>query len=264
MKIIQKLINNLKDYISYLKSFFQFKKLVPVSKTQSDSTTPDSTTPFELRQVFSEIRIDYDTDIKEPPNFNKEDDFHILLIDDNRGALALLEMDIDTILGNNRTITVGPDLEEDLVSFKEIILNHNITFEVQKIGGDYAPFSIYKKLMNSYDYRIDFAVIDIIYGTIVYDKDKPLKIDGIDLAKKIKEINPNAEIILFTGSNLTPLSVEYKKIIEFFDKDFMKTNLIFKTPDYNKRLIFFMKELKISIKKYLKFFKKQLAGGVEI
>lgn len=242
--MINKFINTIRKYLG------SFER-AELNEPEEDQTKLN-TTPFDLRQVFSDIRIDYNSEIEEPPNFNSESNFHILLVDDNKGALALLEMDIEAILGHRQAMFPEQFVEKKLNIFNKIIKKYNITFEIQAIGGDYAPYSVYKKLLSSEEYRIDFAIIDIIYGTVVYDKDKPLKIDGIDLAKVIRKINPEAEIILFTGSDLLPSSKEYKKIIELFGEKFLETNLLFKSPDYNARLLFFIKRIKMAFGRHLK------------
>lgn len=226
------LINIFKTIISDSREWF-IKKLIS-KEPENFEYFKEMTTPYELRQVFMEDRIDYD-EIECPPDFKEDDNFHIVLADDNAGSLALLEIDLEIIIGNTNLKSIGIESLDVLEDFQKH-LNSKSNFEIQKVGGDYATYSIFRKVERHPEYRIDFAIIDIIFGGVVYKDDKPLRIDGIYLAKAILEKNPDAEVILFTGSDLNFNSKEYLDIIKLFGKDFLKTNVVFKTPNFEDRL----------------------------
>jgi len=239
MSLFQKLRIKLRICLRKILLYFSDEKII---KKELGS---DLTTPYELRQVFQENRVDYD-EIDCPPDFKNEDDFHIILADDNQGALALLEIDLEIILGQSRIETLSDELTEVLDDFDKELLGAGIKFEVQKVGGDYAPYSIYRKIENYPNYRIDFAIIDIIFGGLVYRNDKPLRVDGIALAKYLHEVNPNTKIILFTGSDLSKTSKEYKDIVRYFGESFLKTNVVFKNPNFESRIFQFVEIFKKS------------------
>ncbi len=233
MTICHKIKLNVRIFLRKILSYFSE---VPEIRSALDKTL---TTPYELRQVFQENRINYN-DIDCPPDFNNPGDFHIIISDDNQGALALLEIDLEIILGQSKLDNLSDELMDVIYKMDQKILKQDLHFEIQKVGGNYAPYSIYRKVELDSDYRVDLAIIDIIFGGLVYKNDKPLRIDGIALARYLKEKNPNIEVVLFTGSDLEKTSKEYKDIVRYFGLDFLKTNVVYKNPNFEKRIFNFI------------------------
>jgi len=212
------------------------------------------TTPFELRQIYRENRVDWNS-IETIHNYDSDNDFHILIADDNQGALALLEIDLDMLMGTSKIASDNKIIKKEVIELIRTIEKENISLDFLKVGGDFAPYSIYKKLEDDSNFRVDFAVIDIIFGGIVYKDNSPIKIDGIDLAAYILDKNPEAVIILFTGSSLSKNSLEYQKIHQKLGESFFDNNIQLKTPNFDERLTFFIKHLKKSLNIFKRRFK---------
>jgi len=236
---MKKIINKL---FGFFKWFGKCNLLSSKELNNLEKQSGPKTSPFELRQIYKEDRIKFHT-IESIQNYDSQNDFHILIADDNQGALALLEIDLDMIMGASPIISQDKSIKNQVKNLIKSIEKTNISLDFQKVGGDFATYSVYKKLLEDSDFRIDFAVIDIIFGGIVYKDNRPFKIDGIDLAEFILKRNPDAEVILFTGSSLSKQSLEYQKIVKTFGKGFLENNIQFKTPDFDSRLRFFINHL---------------------
>lgn len=248
--MIAKLRKTFKDF----KNAFNLKtkKDCDVCETEDVEHDPEfrQTMPYELRQIFNNDRISFQ-DIDLPPNFNSQEDFHIILSDDNAGALALMEIDLEIILGSAKIPQLKQETIEKFESLRNLIHKNPRIFDVQKLGGNYAPYSICRKLELDPTYRVDFAVIDIVFGGLVYDEDQPIILDGARLAKRILESNPKAEVVLFTGCNLNAGDEVYEYILENLGEDFLNNNIIFKNPDFANRLTTYTNLIKKAYTSYL-------------
>jgi len=161
---------------------------------------------------------------------------HILIVDDDKSAVDLVKRDIYTILSNNL-------LNRNINStVKERISNLHVDsskYEIRTIDDVFAPYRVIKTcdLSDPTLCNIDYAAIDIIFGEFVLKDGEKIYMDGIDLVKYLLDKNPNAKICLFTGCYLNnEFSIEKEKIIELLGEDFLKNNVIEKTPDTNYRI----------------------------
>jgi len=169
-------------------------------------------------------------------SFSHNNKKHILIVDDDKSAVDLVKRDINTILSNNL-------LNRNISSTLKERISHLNTeyskYEIRTIDDVFAPYRVIKTcdLFDSTLCNIDYAAIDIIFGEFVLKDGEKIYMDGIDLVKYLLDKNPNAKICLFTGCYLNnEFSIEKEKIIELLGEDFLKNNIIEKTPDTNYRI----------------------------
>ena len=210
--------------------------------------------PKELDIIFNKKTIQYD-DIKPTASFD-EKKFNILILDDNPGAVELINFEIDVILKKKKivsTMTSKTRLKNTEI-IKDLIESNNIDIDIQKISGNYALFKL-DKLFEKESPRIDYAIIDIVFGGIIIKDNNKYILNGIDIAKKIKEINPKVNIILFTGCDLEINESLKATIIESFGTDFYNNNVIIKSPLFCNRLRKYSAELIKSLREYINDFR---------
>jgi len=145
-----------------------------------------------IRQLPDSIKKEVDKIIAEYEKMLKNDKPILLIIDDNIGLISLIE-DIIEIHGLENKINV------------------------LKIYSSYAGF-IFKILEKRFGkIKIDYAVIDITYGGVMFHPEKGnVKYEGIMVFKEIYKHNPDLKFFFYTGNNLNPYVYSSKKIIESF------------------------------------------------
>jgi hypothetical protein len=145
-----------------------------------------------------------------------------LLADDNPSSLLLMENDLKYILGLPSFVEEEIKSEKIIQERKNIISKisylkkDNFNFKIIKASGDLAPFNLIFSLLNGL--KIDYAILDIIFGGIIENNGKPLFLDGIDVAEYILNNNPRSIIVFYTGCDLNEITEEYNKFKDIENK----------------------------------------------
>jgi len=198
--------------------FERIKKLLGFGKDNKDVNSEIiSKMNKEIKQKTMQSLIAWE-DIK-PICFDKrkiEEDKTMIIVDDNYGAAKLIEEDIEKL-----------DISKKTHSFV--------------ITDDYAPYRIQKTCDTETPElcEIDYAIIDIVFGTSILKDGEMLFLDGIDLAAYLFNKNPNVKLCLFTGCNLDAnYSKEREKIVLLLGENFLENNVLDKTPNDEVRIDF--------------------------
>lgn len=147
-----------------------------------------------------------------PDNFDNRKP-SILLIDDNSGMVSFLEDDINFFMDKK-------------------VLDRN-KINVLSISGSHAAFS-FEALQHKYEnLNIRWAVIDITLGGSIMTKDGNIRYTGVDIYAILKEFNPDAKFVFYTGNNLNPYIRTNERLIAQFKElsngGDIKDHVLFKT-----------------------------------
>ena len=200
---VEELKNIFKKNNNYDKLLKTTEKLINTTKNEIYDINQ---LEIELKREFlSEALDNFDT-IK----CSGKHQFCFLFADDNQNSIKLMKNDLNYIFKKPSLIT-NEIFDEKIIKIRDQLFKKikNIDFELILAQGDYAPYSIIKSIKNI---KIDYAMLDIIFGGIILYKDKTYIFDGIDIAECILKNNPKAIILFYTGCNLSENSEEYNKI----------------------------------------------------
>ena len=122
-------------------------------------------------------------------------------------------------------------------TFSRIQRNYGVDvindFKIVSCIGKLAGYEAYKYIL---DNHIDIALLDITLGDIIRDKNNnPVEIDGVDIAIKLLEINPNIKFKFISSHTLNKRNYT---MVYYFNKFEKKTNLnikdhyIYKNGDF--------------------------------
>jgi len=171
-------------------------------------------------------------------SFKDKNTKHVLILDDDKSSANLIEKDLITILNKDYTNRNYSKKTKEAIKNNKIKKDSEV-YEIKTIDDVYAPYKVIKtceEFMEELCY-VDLAIVDIIFGEYVIKDGKKIYLDGIDVAEYLINRNPNAKIILFTGCYLdNDFSIEKEKIVEKLGVEFLRNNVVEKTPDYNERI----------------------------
>jgi hypothetical protein len=161
----------------------------------------------------------------EIPTNNKP---NILVLDDNEQAGNLTLLDIKMLDSISKKIRKSGlnELSNKQQTFVEQLPNRlfevlsKIDFDDYNIiiaTGTMAAFSIFEALDDGL--KVDYAILDILIGGHNLYKGKQEILDGIDVAKKLYEVNPNIKYYFYSGCSLSDESDETMKCQNLLDKN---------------------------------------------
>ena len=201
----------IKKIINFFKKNFQHKtkKTNTVSKNlvegneninliKEDQGKDNTIETESVEQILEQLPIDV---VKQFESLEKEYDRYLingkknlLIIDDNAGLVSLIE---DVL---------------EIESLKDKI-------NVLKINSIYAGFVLHILKRKKGFLKIDYAVIDLSLGGVIYnDEVGNIGHEGIMVFKDIYENNKNVKFFFYTGNNLNPYVYASKKIITLFSE----------------------------------------------
>jgi len=226
---------NLKNIKSKLVNIFS-------NKNKSEITEEDI---FEISKIKEELQKETFEKLKKWEDlsyfcgFKDYDKKHILVTDDNKGVTELVLKDLKRILTKN--VDISADIET-LKLIDSVKLSYE-DVEIRPIVDSYAPYRI-QKTCDNYDKTLcslDYAIVDIVFGESVIKNGRKYTMDGIDLVYYLHKINPNVKTCIFTGCYLdNHFSKEKEKIIKLLGEDYLKNNVLTKTPYFDDRAKFFI------------------------
>lgn len=115
---------------------------------------------------------------------------NLLVVDDSVGIISLVEDAIDEL---------GIAGEYNIISFSSAYAG--------------VAFEYFQRKCHT---RIDAAIIDLVLGGVVRYKDGTLKIEGIDVFRRVYERNPNVRFLFYTGNSLNKHMPQAKRTMDTF------------------------------------------------
>ena len=165
----------------------------------------------------------------------------LLIADDNGEVARVVKSTIESMLNKKFS---------SKISFETISMVDKISLapkdlDVIAVTDELAPYRIIKSCkIDECFCKLDYAVVDIMFGTFVIKDEKKIYYDGIDVVHFLHQINPNIKTCLFTGCSVgSEFSKEREKIIELLGEDYLKNNVLVKTTYLEERVKFFAKAL---------------------
>ncbi len=216
--MIKKILNFIKKdlQINEIKKLFKKNKEQNYNKLLNTTQKLIDTTKSEIKEI-DELSFELKKELLknalqkyEKLNYSKNHKYYFLLADDNSNSIKLMLNDLNYIFKKPSLIT-NEIHNEKIIQKRDKLYEKikNLDFETIIAQGDTAPYSIIKSLDNI---KIDYAILDIIFGGVLVYKNRTYIFDGIDIAECILKNNPNAVILFYTGCNLSENSEEYNKI----------------------------------------------------
>ena len=247
-------------------NFEHFNKILEINKRLIESTKNQTKIlDDDIKYTIEELK-------KTLNNLEKKKKFKIykcdanycfLLADDNPSSLLLMENDLKYILGLPSFVEEEIKNEkiicerENIISKISYLEKFNFNYQIIKATGELAPFNLILSMLNGL--KIDYAVLDIIFGGIIESNGKPLFLDGIDVAEYILENNNKAVIIFYTGCDLNEITEEYNKYKDLENKFRNRVFLVDKDINDENRIKIFLKSfnqfLKLNFNEAFELFK---------
>ena len=115
---------------------------------------------------------------------------NLLVVDDSVGIISLVKDAIDEL---------GITEEHNIIAFSSAYAG--VAFEY---------------FQRKCPVKIDAAIIDLVFGGVVRHKDGTLKIEGMDVFRRVYERNPNVQFLFYTGNSLNRHMPKAKRIMDAF------------------------------------------------
>ena len=211
LKEKEKIKNNISKHINSINKIN--KKLLIVTKEKNEILNNEV---LELKNSLLKFQKSYDKNKLKILKCEKK--YCFLLSDDNSSSILLMENDLKFILGlpslveNEISDNIVKEKNNLLLKLKNSVNLNTDNTSIIKISGENSPLNIILSLLNGL--KIDYAVLDIIFGGLIEINNKRLFIDGIDVAEFILDMNNKAVIIFYTGCDLNETTEEYNKLSE--------------------------------------------------
>lgn len=125
----------------------------------------------------------------------------ILIMDDFEGIISIVLDDFDII-----SKIYGLDIKTD--------------FNILCSTGNFAAFDVMNFLDKS-SKKIDFAILDITLGGMDVRDNEIIELDGVDVAFKLQDRNPDFKVLFCTGHNITKKNPNVREIMVKWEQ---KTN----------------------------------------
>jgi len=214
-------------------------------KKQTNEPTEDLDLISKIRKEIEEETLKVLTNWEDVPLLEcihqNTDKKKLLIADDNGEVAKVVKSSIEAILTKKFSSKISI---ETIMMVDKINISPN-DIEIITLTDELAPYRIIKTCtLDTCFCKLDYAVVDILFGSFVVKDGKKIYYDGIDVVHFLHKINPNIRTCLFTGCSVgSEFSKEREKIITLLGEDYLKNNVLVKTTYLEERVKFFAKAL---------------------
>ena len=174
------------NLIKFFSNFFN------KNKSESDKVVKPDIHCINIDDIKSAIKITKTPEEYFGNGYN-ENRKNLLIIDDNFGIVSLLK---DSLKNDN--------------NIKKL--------NFLTIKGQNAPVDFICLSSNNESFKIDYLIVDLIFGCVVKTDNKIVKLSGIDILCEGLKKNKNLKFLIFTGNRLDETITENREMIKKFKK----------------------------------------------
>jgi hypothetical protein len=250
MKILDSIINGLISILNWLILKLKKDEEPKTESYKEEKISPlPYTKPNELNIPFENL----DIPLLKTYSLIKEYRPTILLMDDFPGMVSILRDDFDFIDKNikNEINIISADSLMAAFAVDNFLKMDNKKFEYVQKEDDYIHPTIDGKIL-----KIDMALLDITISGIMNINDDLIELDGIDVAKLIREKYPECKIYFVTGHAPNKRNPKIFKYMDKFEKIFNEDITPYIIPKNSSHISHYINSLIAIFKEYQLDFSK--------